>query len=126
MQLTLAQNSDAGGIIVLLFYIAILVVVIVGMWKTFVKAGEPGWAVLIPIYNTYVMCKIAGRPWWWLLLMLIPFVSIIIFAIVAIDLAKSFGKGIGFGIGLWLLSPIFFCILGFGSAQYQGPAAKAA
>src|SRR5213083_1115026 len=96
---------------------------IVAMWKVFTKAGQPGWASIIPIYNLYVWCKIVGRPWWWILLMLIPFVNFIILIILIIDLAKSFGKGVGFGIGLLLLAVIFFPILGFGSAQYQGPTA---
>jgi len=97
----------------------------VAMWKVFTKAGEPGWASIIPIYNLYIWCKIVGRPWWWILLMLIPFVNFIVAIILCIDLAKSFGKGVGFGIGLALLGIIFFPILGFGSAQYQGPAAGA-
>jgi len=78
---------------------------------------------IIPIYNLYVWCKIVGQPWWWILLMLIPFVNFIIAIILIIDLAKSFGKGVGFAIGLILLGVIFFPILGFGSTQYQGPAA---
>src|SRR6476469_3353745 len=96
---------------------------IVAMWKVFTKAGQPGWACIIPIYNLYVWCKIVGRPWWWILLMLIPFVNFIIAIILCIDMAKSFGKGAGFGIGLAFLGVIFFPILGFGSAQYQGPTA---
>jgi len=96
---------------------------IVAMWKVFVKAGQPGWASIIPIYNLYIWCKIVGRPWWWILLMLIPFVNFIILIILCIDTAKSFGKGAGFGIGLALLGVIFWPILGFGSAQYQGAAA---
>ena len=99
---------------------------IVAMWKVFTKAGQPGWACIIPIYNLYVWCKIVGRPWWWILLMLIPFVNFIIAIILGIDMAKSFGKGAGFGIGLALLGIIFLPILGFGSAQYQGPAVTAA
>ena len=101
----------------------IALVLIVAMWKVFTKAGQPGWASIIPIYNLYIWCKIVGRPGWWILLMLIPFVNFIICIILCIDLAKSFGKGAGFGIGLALLGVIFFPILGFGSAQYQGPAA---
>src|SRR6266403_2285162 len=101
----------------------IALLLIVAMWKVFTKAGQPGWACIIPIYNLYVWCKIVGRPWWWILLMLIPFVNFIILIILIIDLAKSFGKGVGFGIGLILLPIIFFPILGFGSAQYQGPTA---
>src|SRR5207249_11238220 len=101
----------------------IALLLIVAMWKVFTKAGQPGWASIIPIYNLYIWCKIVGRPGWWIILMLIPFVNIIISIILLIDLAKSFGKGVGFGIGLILLAVIFFPILGFGSAQYQGPAA---
>jgi hypothetical protein len=101
----------------------IALLVIVAMWKVFTKAGQPGWASIIPIYNLYIWCKIVGRPWWWILLMLIPFVNFIIMIILCIDLAKSFGKGAGFGLGIAFLGIIFLPILGFGSAQYQGPAA---
>jgi hypothetical protein len=106
-------------------YFAVIILLIVAMWKVFSKAGQPGWACIIPIYNIYVLCKIAGRPGWWVLLMLIPFVNFIILIIVDIDIAKAFGKGVGFGIGLILLPFIFYPILGFGSAQYQGSAAIA-
>jgi hypothetical protein len=68
-----------------------------------------------------VLIQIAGRPLWWIILMFIPCVSLLVYAAVCIDIAKSFGKGAGFGIGLCLLSPIFFPILGFGDAEYQGP-----
>ena len=103
----------------------IALLLIVAMWKVFTKAGQPGWASIIPIYNLYIWCKIVGRPGWWILLMLIPFVNIIVGIILCIDMAKSFGKGAGFGIGLALLGVIFIPILGFGSAQYQGPSASA-
>jgi hypothetical protein len=99
------------------------VLMIVALWKIFTKAGQPGWACLIPIYNIYILCKIVGRPGWWVILMLIPFVNFIIAIILFIDLAKSFGNGVGFGLGLAFLGIIFFPILGFGSSQYQGPAA---
>jgi hypothetical protein len=107
----------------MIFGLLIALLLIVAMWKVFTKAGQPGWASIIPIYNLYIWCKIVGRPWWWILLMLIPLVNFIICIILCIDLAKSFGKGVGFGIGLALLGIIFFPILGFGSAQYQGPTA---
>ena len=107
----------------LIISLLIALLMIVAMWKVFTKAGQPGWASIIPIYNLYIWCKIVGRPWWWILLMLIPFVNFIVGIILCIDLAKSFGKGAGFGIGLALLGVIFFPILGFGSAQYQGAAA---
>ena len=113
-----AGGSPVPGIIGLL----IGLLIIVAMWKVFTKAGQPGWASIIPIYNLYIWCKIVGRPWWWILLMLIPFVNFIILIILCIDTAKSFGKGAGFGIGLALLGIILWPILGFGSAQYQGPA----
>ena len=98
-----------------------IVLMIAAMWKIFAKAGQPGWAAIIPIYNWIVWCKIVGRPAWWVLLLLICFP--IFFIILSIDLAKSFGKGVGFAVGLILLSIIFFPILGFGSATYQGPSA---
>ncbi|RMH11843.1 MAG: signal peptidase I [Planctomycetota bacterium] len=123
----LAQNSSSGGgigaLFILVIYLALIILVIAGMWKTFTKAGQPGWACIIPIVNQYFLLKIVGRPWWWLILMFIPIINIIIAIIVSLDLAKSFGKGVLFAIGLILLAPIFFCILGFGSAEYQGPAA---
>lgn len=105
--------------------IALLVglVLIVAMWKVFTKAGQPGWASIIPIYNVYIWCKIVGRPGWWVILLFIPFVNFIILIILSIDMAKSFGKGVGFGLGLAFLGFIFWPILGFGSAQYQGPSA---
>ncbi len=107
--------------IFVLVYLAVIVLVIAGFWKVFAKAGQPGWAAIVPFYNTYVLCKIAGRPGWWFILLFIPFVNFIVFAIVAIDVAKSFGRGTGFGVGLWLLGFIFFPILGFGSCSIRGP-----
>ena len=123
--LILAQSGGGGivGVIVLLFQLAIIVLIIAGGWKMFEKAGQPGWGIIVPIYNAYLMCKIAGRPGWWLLLLLIPFVSIVFAIIIMIDIAKSFGKGVGFPLGLIFLGFIFIPILGFGDAQYQGPAA---
>src|SRR5437763_7704018 len=102
----------------------IALLLIVAMWKVFTKAGQPGWASIIPIYNLYIWCKIVGRPGWWIILLLIPFVNIIVGIILCIDMAKSFGKGVGFGIGLALLGIIFWPILGFGSARYQGDPAS--
>ena len=120
------MSSDGSGLFSGVFLIVILVIVvfiIASLWKVFTKAGEPGWAAIIPIYNTIVMLKIVGRPLWWLVLMLIPLVSLVIGIIVCIDLAKSFGKGAGFGIGIILLGFIFVPILAFGDARYVGPSA---
>ena len=121
-----SSQGKAPGPLFWIFYLAFTILMLAAWWKIFTKAGQPGWACIIPIYNLYVWCKIVGRPWWWILLMLIPFVNFIILIILMIDLAKSFGKGVGFGIGLILLGVIFFPILGFGSAQYQGPTAGGA
>lgn len=123
----LAQSGAAGSIIGLLFlvlYIAIIVVAIMGSWKMHVKAGQPGWACIVPIYNLYVMTKMVNRPWWWMLLMLVPLVGLIVAIIMMLDLAKAFSKSTAFAVGLILLNPIFVAILGFGSAQYQ-PIARA-
>ena len=117
-----AQGQTPGPLF-WIFWLAFTILMIAACWKIFTKAGQPGWASIIPIYNLYIWCKIVGRPGWWIILMLIPLVNFIIGIILCIDLAKSFGKGVGFGIGLFLLGIIFFPILGFGSAQYQGPAA---
>ena len=103
----------------------VIIFLIASIWKVFTKAGQPGWASIIPIYNIIVMLQIVGRPWWWILLLLIPIVNLVIFIIISIDMAKSFGKGAGFGIGLFLLGIIFYPILGFGNATYQGPSVKA-
>lgn len=102
-----------------LIFLALIVVVLAGMWKTFEKAGQPGWGVLVPIYNIYLMTKIAGRPGWWLVLLIIPLVNFVIAVILSVDIAKKFGKDVGFGVGLAFLGFIFYPILGFGEATYK-------
>ena len=87
----------------------------------FQKADEPGIAAFIPIWNLLVLLKIVGRPWWWLILYIIPIVGLIVGIVVFYDLAKSFGHGVGFTIGLVLLSWIFLLILWLGSSRYLGP-----
>lgn len=104
-------------------WLLIVIVDVVAAWRIFTKAGQPGWAVLIPIYDGYVMLKIVGRPGWWLILYFIPIVNIVIAIIVAVDLAKSFGQSPAFAVGLILLSFIFYPILAFGDSRYLGPAA---
>jgi len=111
------------GLGMVLFYLAVVVVFIIAEWRIFEKGGQPGWAVLIPIYNLYVLLKMVGRPGWWLLLMLIPIVNFIVAIIVLNDLSKSFGQGVGFTLGLIFLSPIFILMLGFGDFKYIGPRA---
>jgi hypothetical protein len=124
----LAQTTtDAGaGASLLLWYIVFYVVYSLAFYGIFKKAGQEAWAAFVPIYNIYVLMKVVGRPGWWLLLYFIPIVNIVILIIVMIDLAKSFGKGGGYAVGLIFLFWIFGMILGFGSASYMGPAAGGA
>lgn len=117
------QNGGGGGvvgIILMLVYLAIIVAVIAGTWKAFQKAGEPGWAAIIPIYNVYIMIKIGGNDWWWLILFFIPLIQIIALFKIMIDVSKAFGQGVGFGLGLAILGFIFWPLLGFGDYEYQG------
>lgn len=117
------QDIDGGtavaGVIFAIVYVVFLVLVIAAMWRIFNKAGEPGWAAIIPIYNVIVLLRVAGKPWWWFLLFIIPIVNLIISIIVAIDLARNFGKGGAFAAGLIFLPFIFYPILAFGDARYQ-------
>ncbi len=120
MRIAAAVSSPLASVI-LPVYLALFVFYIVAGWRVFAKAGEPGWGIFIPIYNLYLVCKISGRPEWWVILFFIPLVNVVIGLIIAMDVAKAFSKGPGFGIGLWLLNFIFVPILGFGSAQYSAP-----
>lgn len=117
------QDIDGGlaaafGIFAV-FYLAVLALMLIALWMVFSKAGEPRWAAIVPIYNVIVLLKVAGKPWWWIVLLLIPIVNLILGIIIAIDLARNFGKGGGFAVGLIFLPFIFYPILGFGSARYQ-------
>ena len=115
------EQSAPSQVSPLLFlvYVILALFYIVVMWKVFVKAGQPGWGVLIPIYNIYLMIKIAKRPGWWLLLFLVPGVNVVIEIIIILDIAKHFGKSTGFGVGMIFLGFIFLPILGFGDAKYK-------
>ena len=120
-------DQDLGPLQTLVFaicgfiFLAFTVFMIAALWKVYRKAGKPGWVAIIPIYNYIVLLEIIGRPLWWIFLFLIPLANIVFSFIIHIDLAKSFGKSTGFGVGLTLLSIIFFPILGFGDARYLGP-----
>ena len=110
--------KGGGGFVSFLFF-AVWIVTIVGLWKIFEKAGKPGWGALIPIYNLILWLEIVRRPGWWIILIVIvPFANIICSIIVIFDLAKSFGKGVGYGFGLLFLPLIFFPMLGFSDAEY--------
>ena len=136
--------NTAGGAAALIIWFIVMIAFWVGVswlmyWKVFEKAGKEPWKALIPIYQFYVIILIVGRPVWWFWIivgcyigMLIPILNFIAWIplfvmvlLIALDMARCFGKSNGFGIGLWLLSIIFYPILGFGDAQYQGPLAAA-
>jgi hypothetical protein len=120
-----AYNGGAGMGVFLAAYIALIVLLLASMWKIFTKAGKPGWASLVPIYNGIVLLEIVGRPIWWILLMLIPFVNIVVTIIVLVDLAKAFGKGTGFALLMMFLPFIGYPILAFTDTQYKGVASAA-
>ena len=122
-ELTPEQSAAAGAIggVALFVWLAVVLLIVAAMWKIFVKAGEPGWAAIVPIYNIIVMLKIAGKPAWWVVLMLIPFVNIIVMIIMLVAFAQSFGKGVGFALGMLFLPFIFYPMLAWGDARYQGP-----
>jgi len=108
-------------IVILLLELVIIGFMIASMWKLFTKAGKPGWAAIVPIYNTIVLLEIAGKPWWWLFLFMIPIAGLI-FAIITINqVAIAFGKTSGFTVGLILLPIVFFPILAWGDSVYNAP-----
>ena len=107
--------------IIAIIYLALVVFLIASMWTIFTKAGEPGWASIVPIYNIVVLLKIVGKPTWWIILFLIPGVNLIFAIWTANMLSKSFGKTEGFTVGLILLGIVFYPMLAFGDAKYIGP-----
>jgi uncharacterized protein DUF5684 len=117
-----AAASTAMTLIWMIVWLPLAILEIVGMWKVFVKAGRPGWAAIVPVYNNLQLIWMTGRPWWWILLMLIPIVNIVVIIMILHDLSKSFGRGVGTTLLLFFLPFIGFPILGFGSATYNGPA----
>lgn len=117
------ESAIGAGLILFLFafVLGIVIFIIAAKWKMFEKAGQPGWAAIVPIYNYYIMTKIAGKPGYWTLLLLIPFFNLIFMIWLYNMISKSFGKDEGFTVGLVLLGIVFWPILGFGSARYIGP-----
>ncbi len=116
------NSGDGAGLII---WLAIVVVILVALWKTFEKAKRPGWNAIIPFYNIYVMLGIVNRPGWWLIWYFIPFANIIVHLLVSLRLAKAFKRSEAFGIVLlWLFPVIGFLILGFGSSKYTKLSAK--
>jgi len=119
------EDSNFFGLLMAIVYLSIIALLIAGMWRVFEKAGHPGWAAIIPIYNSYILCKIAGKPGWWVLLFLIPVVNFVITLLINLEVSRNFGKSTGFAIGLWLLPIVFYPVLGFSDARYMAAAAPA-
>ena len=120
MDSSTAAGNPLVGMLFGLGMLAVAIFIIASQWKVFTKAGRPGWACIIPVYNLYVMLGIAGKPGWWLILFFIPLVNFVALLLLMLGIAAKFGKGVGFGLGLLFLGFIFFPILGFGDAVYQG------
>ncbi|MGN6645645.1 MAG: DUF5684 domain-containing protein [Cytophaga sp.] len=120
---TMIQAMGAAFIGILIFFIAMMIFMIVCNWIIFEKAGRKGWESIVPYYNIYVLFQFIGRSLWNILWIFLPIVGIIVFLIkMNVSLAKSFGKGTGFALGLIFLSPIFHAILAFDkSIVYVGP-----
>lgn len=125
---TTASTVDAGvfaGIAALmgaywLITMVLVVITLVAMWKIFVKAGKPGWAAIIPIYNIVVLMEICGRPGWWVIWYFVPIAQLVVMIIVSLDLAKKFGKSTVFAIfGLIFFPIIGYPMLGFGKSEYK-------
>ena len=109
-------NTEAG--IFTVIYVAIMVV---AMWKMFEKAGVEGWKAVIPFYNIYEAFKLFWGNGWICLLLVVPVVGFIVALINYYKMAKAFGHGIGYTLGLIVLPFIFAPILGFGKDEYVGP-----
>lgn len=118
---TVVTTNNGPSTTMVVLYTAITILIIVGVWKMFTKAGEAGWKSLIPFYNMYLIFRIAGRNGWWFLALFVPFVNIVVYIMLALDLAKHFGKSNVFGIfGLFLFPYVGYTMLGFGEAKYVG------
>lgn len=120
LQQPIDQNYSTFLLLFSLISLILVLISIIVLWTIFEKAGKPGWAAIIPIYNIIVFLDMVGRPWWWLLLTIVPGVNFIIGLILMFDLARVFGKGAGFAIGLILLQPLFLLILAFDNSEYVG------
>lgn len=107
-------------IIVMGIVLGIIALFVISFWKIFEKAGKPGWAAIIPIYNLVVWCEIIKKPGWWAALMLIPYIGLIWQIWATNLLVKKFGKDEGFTVGCVLLPYVFWPILAFGDAKFQG------
>jgi Family of unknown function (DUF5684) len=121
------RSASAAGVaasaLSAIVWLAIYVVLVVGTWRVFRKADRPGWWSIIPLWNAIVLLQITGRSGWWVLGYFVPLLNLFVHIRWGIEMAQSYGRGIGFAIGLILLEPLFLVILGFDGSRYLGPAA---
>ena len=123
MYTTYNSGSDLSSVspVAWIIYIAIILLELVALWKIYTKAGQPGWAAIIPIYNIIVFLKIIKMDWWHILIMIfVPFAALVYSIIFDFKLAKVFGKGVGYGFLLLFFTPIMYPVLAFGDAKYEG------
>ena len=120
------ESVETGGLMAAMgalafVYFAVILLILVSMWKIFVKAGKPGWAAIVPIYNMIVLLEIVNKPIWWFIMFFIPLVNLIFIIMTYNELSKSFGQGVGTTVLLILLPFVGFPMLAFGDAQYTRP-----
>jgi hypothetical protein len=118
--LTLGQGAIVG-LIMFVIYLGVFGAMLWGMWKVFEKMGRKGWEGIVPIYNIYILLQIFNKPIWWLVLLLVPIANFVVLILLCIELAKSFGKTPGYGVGLALLGPVFFPLLAYSPATFTPP-----
>jgi hypothetical protein len=111
----------AAKVVLYPFVLAIMAVVFASMWKIFNKAGRSGWVLLIPIYNLVTLFRIAGKPGWWALLVPVPLVNFFVLLSASVGLARTFGRGTRFGLGILFLGPLFLPLLAFSNLHYRRP-----
>ena len=120
-------DAETGGLLALfagaylVFMVVVYLIYSFCIGKVLEKAGKPLWAGFVPIYNVMLLLEIVGRPTWWIILFLIPFVNLIVMVIVCVDIAKSFGKDVVYGVLLALVGLIMWPVLAFSDATYTGP-----
>ncbi len=106
--------------VLVIFWLAVMVLLVVSDWKIFVKAGKPGWAILVPIYNIIVMLQIVKKPLWWIVLLIVPLVNIAVVVIIVYNLVIKFGQPGWHVIPALILGCVYFPYLAFSKAQYNG------
>lgn len=117
-QVSITALQSTGGVVGIIWYILLAL----ALWRVFTKAGRAGILAIIPIVNVFVLVKIAGLSYWWVLLYLVPIVNIIFSIVVAFRIGRAFDKGGLFSFFfLWLISFIGYFIIGFGNSRYSKP-----